>query len=117
MRRLAQAALGIVALLAVLLTPAQAQAYADFVQHGPVGNPQGFAVQCTSDGSTKWLYQGQYSQDKCPFNGRVNAIYTPPGYITCMRDYYQPNSGCVIFYQAGWSTALGGAWYAWTKPL
>jgi hypothetical protein len=97
-------------------TPVAQQArYADFVQHGPVGNPQGFAVTCTSDGSTKWLYQGQYSQDKCPFNGRVNSWFVPAGYSICIRPYYNPGVGCQFAYSGGtWWSAPGGAWYAWT---
>jgi hypothetical protein len=110
----------IIAVVALILgmsfsaSPAQAK-YADFIQHGPVGNPHTFSIICTSDGSTRTLAQGQYSQDHCPFNGRVNQFFVAPGYSICIRPYYQPNVGCQYSYSGGtWWLAPSGAWYAWT---
>lgn len=101
----------------VSTTIVSAEATSTFIFHGPVGNPQGFAITCGSDGSTKWLYQGQYSQDKCPFNGSVNSVYVPANYQICMRDYYG-GSGCVVAVGGGaWTPALSGAWYAWTNHV
>lgn len=89
---------------------------ATFVQHGPVGNPQAFQIRCGSDGSTKWLYQGQYSQDKCPFNGAVTQVLVPAGYSLCLRDYYNPNVGCQFRYSGGvWWAAPDLALYGWTN--
>ena len=100
-----KAALAAVAITLGIVVPAlvaaPANAYSDFIQHGPVGNPQSISVICTSDGSVKTLTQGQYSQDKCPFNGRVNKFYVAPGYHVCIRPYYNPGVGCQFSYSGG----------------
>ncbi len=92
--------------------------YANYIEHGNVGNSQAFQVKCASDGSYKWLYLGQNSYQKCAgggSNGGVTNWYVPVNYTLCVRDYYNPNVGCQFAYSGGtWWSAPNGTWYAWT---